>query len=67
MDMETRDQVGGYLHAEYPDDKEPVYVRIPDHLDRVLKNNLELVVKSPNWKPAKFFCVRRALYECQLS
>ena len=67
MTMETRDQAGGYLHAEYPDDEEPVYVRIPDHLHVILKDHPELIARSPNGKPAKFFRVRRALYGCQKS
>ena len=67
MTMETRDQAGGYLHAEYPDDEEPVYVRVPDHLDSILKDSPELVPKTPDGRVAKFFRVRRALYGCQLS
>ena len=39
MTMETRDQAEGYLHAVYPDDAEPVYVRAPQYLDKILKNN----------------------------
>ncbi len=65
MTMETRDQAGGYLHAEYPEDEEPVYVRVPDHLDSILKDHPELIAKSPNGKPARYFRVRRALYGCQ--
>ena len=53
MSMETRDQAGGYLHAVYPEDAEPVYVRRPDHLDTILKNNPELVMRTPSGKPAK--------------
>ena len=67
MAMETRDQAGGYLHAVYPDDAEPVYVRAPQYLDKILKNNPELMPMSPNGRPAKYFRVRRALYGCQLS
>ena len=67
MSMETRDQAGGYLHAEYPDDAEPVYVRVPDYLDEILVDSPELVPVSPNGRPAKYFRVRRALYGCQLS
>ena len=37
MTMETRDQTGGYLHAEYPEDSELVYVKIPDKLHTVFK------------------------------
>ena len=65
--METRDQAGGYLHAEYPDDEEPVYVRMSDHLNVLLKDHPELIARGPNGKPAKYFRVRRALYGCQKS
>jgi len=65
--METRDQAGGYLHAVYPEDADPVYVRIPDYLNEILVDSPELVPVSPNGRPAKYFRVRRALYGCQLS
>ena len=67
MSMETRDQAGGYLHAVYPEDADPVYVRIPDYLNEILVDSPELVPVSPNGRPAKYFRVRRALYGCQLS
>ena len=67
MSMETRDQAGGYLHAEYPEEEVPVYVRVPDHLDSILKDHPELIARSPNGKPARYFRVRRALYGCQKS
>ena len=56
--METRDQAGGYLHAEYPDEAEPVYVRVPDYLDEILVDSPELVPVSPNGRIARYFRVR---------
>ena len=47
MSMEERYQAGGYLHAEYPDDAEPVYVRVPDYLNEILVDSPELVPVSP--------------------
>ena len=67
MSMETRDQAGGYLHAEYPDDAEPVYVRVPGYLNEILVDSPELAPVSPNSRPAKYFRVHHALYGCQLS
>jgi len=47
MSMEERCQAGGYLHAECPDDAEPVYVRVPDYLNEILVDSPELVPVSP--------------------
>jgi len=47
MSMEERCQAGGYLHAEYSDDAEPVYVRVPDYLNEILVDSPELVTVSP--------------------
>ena len=47
MSMETRDQAGGYLHAEYPDDVEPLYVRVPDYLNEILVDSPELAPVLP--------------------
>ena len=65
--METNDVAGGYLHAEYPKDKPPVYVTLPPKLREILRNKPDLLPRTKSGKVSKYFVVRKALYGCQLS